>query len=49
MTRVEVLQGLFKLKLRERLIWKLAVFGGLRPGEIFALPSLPTHRLSPRL
>jgi integrase len=37
MTRLEVLQGLSKLELRERLIWKLAVFGGLRPGEIFAL------------
>ena len=37
MTREEVLQGLSKLELRERLIWKLAVFGGLRPGEIFAL------------
>ena len=30
-------RGLSKLELRERLIWKLAVFGGLRPGEIFAL------------
>jgi integrase len=37
MTRLEVPQGLSKLELRERLIWKLAVFGGLRPGEIFAL------------
>ena len=39
MTREEVLRGLSKLKLRERLIRKLTVFGGLRPGEIFALPS----------
>jgi len=37
MTRQEVLQGLSTLDLRERLLWKLAVFGGLRPGEIFAL------------
>lgn len=37
MTREEVLMGLAKLGLRERLIWKLAVFGGLRPGEIFGL------------
>ena len=37
MTREEVLRGLSKLELRERLVWKLAVFGGLRPGEIFAL------------
>ena len=37
MTREEVLKGLAKLDLRERLIWKLAVFGGLRPGEIFGL------------
>jgi integrase len=37
MTREQVLKGLAKLGLRERLIWKLAVFGGLRPGEIFGL------------
>ena len=36
-TREQVLKGLSKLGLRERLIWKLAVFGGLRPGEIFGL------------
>jgi integrase len=37
LTREEVLRGLAKLDLRERLIWKLAVFRGLRPGEIFGL------------
>ena len=37
LTREEVLRGLAKLDLRERLIWNLAVFGGLRPGEIFGL------------
>jgi integrase len=33
----EVKLGLTVLDLRERLIFKLAVFAGLRPGEIFAL------------
>ena len=37
MAREEVVKGLAKLGLRERLIWKLAGFGGFRPGEIFGL------------
>ncbi len=37
MTAEEVVLGLSTLELRERRIWKFAVFGGLRPGEIFAL------------
>ena len=37
MTRKEVNQLLEILNLRERLVVKFAVLGGMRPGEIFAL------------
>ena len=37
MTAAELVQGLCALERREALIWKLAGFAGLRPGEIFAL------------
>jgi integrase len=37
MTEEEVTRALSALDLRERLIVKLAIFGGLRPGEILAL------------
>ncbi len=37
MTAAELVQGLSVLEQREALIWKLAGFAGLRPGEIFAL------------
>ncbi len=37
MTAEEVTKCLFVLDLRERLIARLAIFAGLRPGEIFAL------------
>lgn len=37
LTAGEVVKGLAALDTRERLIWKLAVFTGLRPGEILAL------------
>src|SRR5262249_50575990 len=37
MTVDQVKLGTSVLELRERLIWKLALFAGLRPGEIFGL------------
>jgi integrase len=37
MTEEEVIRTLSALDLRERLMVKLAIFGGLRPGEILAL------------
>jgi integrase len=37
MTRSEVRQALEKLDLRHRLIFRMAVFDGMRPGEIFAI------------
>jgi integrase len=37
MTVDEIKRGSSVLELRERLIWKLALFAGLRPGEIFGL------------
>jgi integrase len=39
----DILRGLAALAVRERLIWKLAVFVGMRPGEILALRRRHVH------
>ena len=37
MSTADILLALSELDLRERLIFRLAVFGGMRPGEILAI------------
>ena len=43
LTAQDVVRGLAALDVRERLIWKLAAFTGLRPGEILALRRRHVH------